>query len=154
MHYLSMPLDARPDGWTDTYIYSVVSHEPAPTDLFDRIYLRKLADSEDFGHDPDGRLVMSAGGLGVLINMAEGEESGVFTVADVDAMVALIETVDAGRDATQVAKVHVHLSLETMVDESTDVLTYFFAELERLAAVGTIQWATQAEVVAAYTATL
>jgi hypothetical protein len=154
MHYLSMPMDDRPEGWSDTYIQAVVSHEPAPADLFDRIYLRRLADSEDFEHDPDGRLVMSAGGLGVLINMAEGEESGVFTVADVDAMVALIEEVDAGRDPTRVAKVDVHLSLEVMGDEATDVLTYFFAELERLAEAGTIQWATQAEVVAAYTAAL
>ena len=54
----------------------------------------------------------------------------------------------------QPAKVDVHLSLETMADERTDVLAYFFAELERLAEAGTTQWTTQAEVVAAYTATL
>ena len=54
----------------------------------------------------------------------------------------------------QLAKVDVHLTLDTMADECTDELTYSFSEVERLADAGTTQWTTQAEVVAAYTATL
>jgi len=155
MHYLSMPEDKWPDdSWTAQYIKTQISHEPSPADLYDRIYLRKLADSLDFEHDDDGRLVLSSGGLGRVDEQVQ-EESGpqapaTFTNDDVDALVATLAEVDAKRDPSRVAKIEVHLSLEHLRTATWDVLTYFFAEMQRLQNDGTIQWATQAEVYQAY----
>ena len=53
-HYLSMDLDARPDGWSDAYIVSTTYHDNAPVDIEDRIYPRMLADATDFDADEDG----------------------------------------------------------------------------------------------------
>ena len=151
MHYLSMDSEVWPDpAWTSQYIMTQISHEPSPADLYDRIYLRKLADSSDFEHDDDGLLVLSSGGLGRPDAQAAGEADDVFTIADVDALVATLEEVDQERDSTRVAKIEVHLSLEHLDEATWSVLTYFFSEMERLQEAGTIQWATQAEIYQTY----
>ena len=82
MHYLSMDPEVWPDpSWTEQHIKRDISHEPSPADLYDRIYLRKLADSSDFVHDDDGQLVLSSGGLGRPDAQAANEADDVFTMA-------------------------------------------------------------------------
>jgi hypothetical protein len=151
MHYLSMDEDAWPDSsWTAQYIKAVISHEPSPADLYDRIYLRKLADSSDFDHDPEGQLVLSSGGLGRVDAQAADESEDQFTMADVDALIATLKEINENRDATRVAKVELHLSLEHLEEETWPVLMYFFEQMNVLQNEGVVLWATQAEIYKTY----
>lgn len=151
MHYLSMEMEHRPDEtWTDQYIKTQVSHDSAPSDLYDRIYLRQLNDSLDFDHDEGGRLVLSAGGLGRVDAQYGPSSDDIFTVEDVDALAQTLTDINSNRDPSMVAKVEVHLSLEHLESENRSVLEYFFEQMEVLQEGGVIQWMSQSDVYSLY----
>jgi acetyl esterase len=162
MAYLSMPKEVWPEGWTsEQVIVTQHSHEQVPLDLNDRMYMRQMADNNDFVHDPGGALVLSGGGLGRPDNqVADGSDSGpdgyseAFTMADVDALVDVIVAAREAQDKTRFAKLNVHLSLDHFMANMNDVLVYFFAELQSLQDQGIIEWGTELEVYEAYLASL
>ena len=124
------------------------------------MYMRQMADSQDFEHDPGGALVLSGGGLGRPDAQVEDGTttmsgySEAFTMADVDAIVDQIVAAREAQDKTLMAKLNVHLSLDHFQAGSTAVLTYFFSELQSLQDQGTMVWATELEVYEAYMASL
>ena len=155
MHYLSMPLDIRPDGYTDDYIKSVVFHSQAPIDLYDRIYPRLLADGLDFKHDEDGELVLLSGSVGKLQSQDLNDNNDKApTTSDVDVLIDLLREIDENRDRSQIAKIDMYFSINDLNKKNYEVLEYFFQEMEKLVEEGIVVWATQAEVYHAYMDTL
>jgi hypothetical protein len=152
MHYLSMPLENRPEGWTDEYIHSTAYHENAPVDLEDRIHPIRMANATDFEEDEEGELVLLAGSLGRLDRMAEeaaGEECKtecVFNEADVDIAIKKIREAAALHDTSSVGKVDVYLPANNFDPENETVLRYFFSEAAKLAEEGMVEWASQLQV--------
>lgn len=161
-HYLAMPIKNRPSTtWTDQYIRTEAFHENAPFDLEDRIYLRMLANAQDFEHDEDGVLVVSAGSLGRLdmiaetngdLTLCEKEKNCPLTAEDVTALVEQIRMIDTGRDRSTVAKIDVYFPASTWMPENETVLRAFFEAMQTLEEEGVVQWATQLEVYEAYIA--
>jgi len=162
MHYLSMPLENRPDStWTDDYIRTVGYHDSAPVDLYQRIYPFGVANAQDFAADENPVIVVSPGALGILSGMTEGiGEVGyeqchpecVLTNADVDALAAKIREIDLNRDRSRIAKVIVYIPANFYIPENEAVLRYFFEQTQILQEQGIITWATQKHVYEAYIA--
>ncbi|KAF0106586.1 MAG: Uncharacterized protein FD146_2494 [Anaerolineaceae bacterium] len=159
MHYLSMPLENRPDPtWTDEYIRNVSYHAGAPLDLYERIYPFMVADATDFVPDEDGVLLVSSGELGLLSAMAEGIlenpagrwNNPPLTNEDVDVLAAFIREVNQNRDRSRIAKLGVYLPANVFAPENEAVLRYFFEQMQSLADQGIITWATQKAVYEAY----
>jgi hypothetical protein len=141
MHLLAVPQKNRP------YIAKEAYHDNIPEDLTDRIYLMQLENTLDFKADESG-IVVSNGELGRLDALAGDDE--ILTKEDVKALVAIIEEAAAERDPTQVAKLCVYLPANIFEPENEESLIYFFSEMQKLEEAGTIQWATQWEVVESY----
>lgn len=160
MHYLSMPLDNRPDAtWTNEYIANIGYHRNAPVDLYQRIYPFMVADAADFVPDANGVILVSSGELGPLYMLAEGTaETGErcpdcsYGFDDVDVLVALIREVDQNRDPNRIAKLTVYFPVHDFVPKNEPVLRYFFEQMQALADQGIITWATQRQVYEAYMA--
>ncbi|MEZ0395413.1 MAG: hypothetical protein ABWK53_03135 [Anaerolineales bacterium] len=160
MHYLSMPLENRPDpSWTNEYIFRVGYHMNAPVDLEQRIYPFMVADARDFLPDENGVILVSSGEMGTLAGMEEGvgEVSGAqcrpecaLTNTDVDALTARIREVDRLRDRTRIAKLTIYIPANLFAPENEAVLRYFFAQMQSLADEGIITWATQLQVYNSY----
>ena len=155
-HYLAMPLSARPDGWTDDYILETAFHYNAPYDLEDRIYPRLLVNALDFEEDQNGTVLASAGDLGKLSWIKEGDEycrdggECVLDKQDVDALVELLEDIDSSRDTSRIAKVSIYFAAVDFMEENGEVFEYFFAKMQDLQEGGIITWATQKEVYDAF----
>ena len=115
--YLSMPMEVRPPGWTNQYIRSVVSHEPCPLDLADRLKPRRLANALNWDADPGAAHVLIGGGLGridIFEESANGSPVGQnppFTQQDVDLFFAAVDEALLVRDQTHFAKVLVHFAI-------------------------------------------
>lgn len=157
MHYLSMPISARPDAsWSDAYIKAVTYHEQAPSDLDDRLYLYDVADATDFIADANGVITVSNGELGGLFEIAEMEAgllhsgSHPLNTDDVDALFRIIDQVDQSRDRTRVAKLNIYLPANTFVAANESLLRYLLAGLQGYAQRGVLQLATQGEVFDVY----
>jgi hypothetical protein len=156
-HYLSMPEENRPDGYTDTAIYSDYYHNPAPADFEQRIHPFMMADATDFVADDDGVILASAGELGALSGMAEnaaGESCGgscPLTQEDID---IAIETLRSGlevQDPTRVIKMDFYLPLKIFSEANTLLLTAFIEAVNtEFIETGELQWATQRQVYEGY----
>ncbi|MCR4312525.1 MAG: hypothetical protein NUV56_04555, partial [Candidatus Uhrbacteria bacterium] len=145
--YLSMPLTARPDGWTDEYIRSTGYHDPIPPSVDDRIYFFELADAKDFVADDDGILTVSGGELGEFSSLAEGRSNCApdctFDEADVTAAVDAIKHAIETRDTTRVAKINMHIPLALLTDENEMLLRSYLSQVKTLVDSGDVTWATQ-----------
>ena len=158
MHYLSMPMEARPGPeWTDEYIRNVVWHDHAPDgDL--RAYPFAVADATDFEPDAPGIIVVLSGEFGRLDWAAEdaaGRDCSrgcAFTVADVSAAVATLREVDAWRDPARVTKVTFYIPAENFDESNEAVLRAFLEAMATLEDEGVVQWATQGQVYDAFVA--
>ena len=159
MHYLSMPLENRPDAsWTNAYIREQGYHAGAPVDLDQRIYPFMVADAKDFIPDENGVILVSSGELSLMAAMEEGiiENPGSrlndppLTDEDVDTLVDFIQQVDHDRDRSRVAKLTVYIPVNAFVMENESVLRYFFSQLDLLAEQGVLEWATQKQVYESY----
>lgn len=153
--YLAMPLENRPDGWTDSLIFEEKFHNPAP--LGDvRFYPFWINSSEDFNEDSDGDILLSSGETFSLAMFSEaGERNGSrpeceedcpLTSDDVDVVIADLKDFAASRDSSKIAKYNVYFPTKLFVSENEEVLKKFFSEIQNLAEQGIIQWATQKQV--------
>ncbi|MCB8951505.1 MAG: hypothetical protein H6650_05775 [Ardenticatenales bacterium] len=155
MHYLSMPLQNRPDGWTDEYIRQVAFHEQAPVDLAQRMHPFMVADAVDFVADEDGVILVSAGDLGRLDYMAEDGACAPdcpLTFADTNTLVRQILAAAALHDPTRVGKLSAYLPVDIYSHENEAPLRYFLMQMRHLETEGIITWATQGEVLDTYSA--
>ena len=158
-HLQAVPEAYRPAGYTDTAILNDgYYHHHIPTDVYDRMYLRYLADTNDLMPDTSG-IIMSAGSLGKLSGIAEGGyeagthvSSATLDRSDVDRLIELLVELDENRDRGYVAKVDLYFAANELVNRNREVLTYFFEEMEALQDDGVIEWATQKEVVETFIA--
>ena len=159
MHYLSMPLENRPDpSWTDEYIRTEGFHDCAPVDFAQRIYPTMLADAQDFIPDEDGVVLCSPGEIGRLDRMVEAKTTGrpakqcQLTNEDVDLIMEQIMEADRIRDGSRVAKLTVYVPADLYGPENEGPLCYFFSQMQALEARGVMSWATQGEVYDTYVA--
>jgi len=147
---LAMPLESRPEGWTDEYIKEVTYHDPIPVDLMDRLYLIDVANAKDFEADENGVITLSGGDIGEISSLYEGRESCgskcELTREDVQVVFDTIDFALEQRDPSLVAKLNLHLPLTTFVPDNEEVLRYFLQGLQEYEKEGKIVWATQLEV--------
>lgn len=158
--YLSMPLNARPSGWTDEAIRSTYYHDPVPMDLTQRTTPFDLADASDLLPDDNGVLSVSDGALGELPSMAEGRKacSGrngacPFTMEDVDAYFVLADQALAEHDFSQVGKINLHIELNLLIPENETLLRALLDGIKtRYIDTGKMVWATQLQAYKGYEA--
>lgn len=147
--YLSMPLTARPDDWTDEYIRATAYHDPIPPALEDRMYFFELADSSDLVPDENGMLTISGGELGELQSLGEGRNNCVpnctLDESDIEVAVDAIEQAIASRDTSRVAKINMHIPPSVFVEANEELLRSFFEAIAPFVERGELQWATQRE---------
>ncbi len=157
MHLLAIPLDERPEGYSDSAIMSGGRyHDHIPTEILDRTYLRMLSDANDFEDDGNG-LIVSAGSMGKLSAISEGGyDSGAYikeaelSSADIDKFVELLYDIDDQRDRSKISKVDLYFAVNQWKENEEDHLRYFFEKMQELEKEGIIKWATQKEVVETY----
>ena len=162
MHFLPTLPWTRPEGYTDYAIrFEGLFHSQIPVDLLDRTYLRTLANDNDLDHDSSrGRLVLSAGGLGKLEGIAEGNYESHFDSNpvseptldedDVDALVELLYWIDEHRDPSRFSKVSIMSHANDWREGNRLKMIYFLEQMKSLQDEGVIQWATEKGVVDAY----
>jgi hypothetical protein len=158
--YLSMPLSARPSGWTDQAIRSTYYHDPAPVELKQRTTPFELADSTDLLPDDNGVLSVTDGALGELPSMAEGRkacsgQNGAcpFTMEDVDAYFTQADQAFAEHDAGKVGKINLHIELYLLTAENETLLRALLEGIKtRYIDTGKMVWATQLQAYKGYEA--
>lgn len=153
--YLSMPLSARPDGYTDEAILSGLYHQPAPFGD-DRFYPIWIDSSDDFIPDEDGDLLLSSGETFSLAMYAEaGDRNGEMpscgnecslTMDDVETFVEEITDFAESRDTSKIAKFNVYFPANLFVSENEKVLEAFFKAAQDLQERGIVEWSSQAGV--------
>lgn len=145
--YLSMPLSARPDEWTNQYIMKTAYHDAIPPEFADRLYPRLLADAKDLDPDANGVLTMMGGDIGELASLGDGRAgcfpNCVLDSADVAAVLDAIVEADAIRDRSRVARVNVHIPMVLLDKKNETLLRQLLAGIKAHADKGTIAWATQ-----------
>lgn len=154
--YLSMPLENRPQGFTDTYIRNVAYHDSIPPSFADRLYMYDLKDSTDLVPDDDGVLTIMGGEIGELSSIAEGRSTCTpdctFDQSDIDAVVSDIRQAAAIRDTSKVARINVHIPLALFTEDGEPLMRKFLAAIKPFADDGTIIFATQLDAYKAYAA--
>ena len=154
LHLQAIPEEYRPEGYTDTAILKEGHyHDHIPSDLYDRMYLRYLENTDDLMPDTSG-IVMSAGSMGKLSAVSDsGYEAGTHVsdaeldFDDVDLFVELLYELNENRDMGYISKVDLYFPANELIDSNEEVLRYFFEQVQVLQNDGVIQWATQKEVV-------
>ncbi len=145
--YLSMPVSARPDGWTNQYILKTAYHDAIPPELANRLYPRLLADAKDLEPDADGVLTMMGGDIGELASLGEGRTNCfpncVLDATDVAAVVAAIVEADSIRDRSRVARLNMHIPMVLLDKKNETLLRQLLGEIKSYADKGTVTWATQ-----------
>lgn len=145
--YLSMPLSARPDGWTDGYIRNVGYHDSIPPVFEDRLYPLVLADAKNLVPDDNGVITLLSGDIGELASLAEGRNSCtpdcVLDGADVQAVQDAIDEAIALRDADRLARVNMHIPLTLLKPEHEDVLRALLRMMQDYVDAGEATWTTQ-----------
>lgn len=158
--YLSMPLSARPPGWTDSYIQNVIFHDPVPVDLAERVHPFPMAEATiDWLPDVGARQVFLGGGLGRLDGLAE-EASGQpippnppFTMDDVNLALAAIADAMAARDPAKLARINLHIPVTALGESDEPMLDAFLSAVKATwIDSGLATFATQGETYDAYLA--
>ena len=144
--YLSMPLSARPDGWTNPYIIQTAYHDSIPPNLLDRIYPIPMKDAKDLVADADATIVVMGGDIGELSSIAEGRSTCtpdcIFDQADIDAVTAAIEEANSARDTSRFAKINFHIPLSLLNVRNETLLRKMLDAIKKYTDDGTISWDT------------
>ena len=152
--YLSLDEDQRPEGWTDEYIRAVTYHDPVPLDFEERIHVFELANLDDLEPDEEGLIVVNGGGIGEISSMADGRKNCfpdcVLTIEDIDEIFRLVDEALELRDPSRIAKLNLHIPVNTYTEKNEEILRYFLDGMEGYVESGEIQWGTQLEVFEAY----
>ncbi len=147
--YLSMPLNVRPDGWTDEYIRSTGYHDPIPLEFADRLYPLPLANAEDLVSDEDSVVVIMGGDIGELASLAEGRNTCVpncvFDEDDVQVVADSIEGAMTLRDDDRMARINMHIPLTLLKEENEVTLRNLLSTIQDYVDAGKLTWATQGE---------
>ncbi len=145
--YLSMPVNARPADWTNSYILSTGYHDSIPPNLEDRIYPLPLKDAKDLKPDTDPAITVMSGDLGELSSLAEGRSNCFpncnFDQADVDVVVKDIDEIIANRDQSRFAKVNFHIPMDLLVKSKETELRALLSAIKKYTDAGTLSWDTQ-----------
>lgn len=144
--YLSMPLSARPDGWTNPYIIQTAYHDSIPPNLLDRIYPIPMKDAKDLVADPGATMTMMSGDIGELSSIAEGRSTCTpdctFDQADIDAVIAAIEEIDSARNTSRFAKLNFHIPLSLLNVRNETLLRKMLDAIKKYTDDGTLSWDT------------
>ena len=145
--YLSMPVSARPDGWTNQYITKTAYHDAIPPEFADRLYPLLLRDAKDLVADADGVLTMMGGDIGELSSLGDGRAgcfpNCVLDSADVSAVLDAIKEADSIRDRSRMARVNMHIPMILLDKKNETLLRQMLSEIKAYADKGTVTWATQ-----------
>ncbi|MBI5480825.1 MAG: hypothetical protein HY906_18345 [Deltaproteobacteria bacterium] len=162
MAYLGVPQQNRPidpdtgSPYTDAKIQQTVYHDPAPSDLMDRIYPRLLADTNDLEGDAAGRLLLLTGEIGEVASLFEGRSNCfpncVLTQDDFDVIVDTVEQAWAAKDHSRFAMMYLHFPMGTLradaggtAEQKKQLVTGWLEQMATLQAEGKIAWVTQKE---------
>lgn len=144
--YLSMPMSARPDGWTNPYIIQTAYHDSIPPSLLDRIYPIPMKDAKDLVADPGASMTMMSGDIGELSSIAEGRSTCtpdcVFDQADIDAITAAIDEVESARDTSRFAKLNFHIPLSLLNVRNEALLRKMLDAIKTYTDDETLSWDT------------
>ena len=161
--YLGVPEANRPVNpstgkpYTDTEITTVVYHDPAPQDLMQRIYPRKLANTNDLEGDADGRLLLLTGEIGEITSLYEGRSNCfpncMLTQDDFDAVISTLEQVYAAKDHSKFAMMYMHFPMGTLrpdpggltTDQKIQLTSTWLQKMGALQSEGKIVWVTMKE---------
>lgn len=145
--YLSMPVSARPDGWTNQYVMKTAYHDSIPPEFADRLYPLSLSDAKDLVPDANGVLTMMGGDIGELSSLGDGRNNCfpncVLDLADVTAVTDAIAEADSIRDRSRVARVNMHIPMILLDKKNETLLRQMLAGIKAYADKGTVAWATQ-----------
>ena len=158
--YLSMPLENRPEGWTDGHILiDGHFHDNVPVDLATRIHPFMMSDATDMVPDEDGRVLLLAGGLGRLDSFAD-KAAGVdcnpdcaFEDDDITEGLARIEEALSLHDPTRVGKIEVYFPLSNFHADKLPYIESFLSQVKaKYIDTGALQWGSQSDIYKAYVA--
>lgn len=153
-NYLTMPMSARPEGYTDEAIFNAFFHRAAPVGD-ERFYPFWINSSKDFIPDEDGNILLSSGETSSLAGYAEAANDTKnssncgdcpLTVEDVETFVTEITAFAESRDVTKISKFNIYFPANMFVSENEEVLRAFFKAAQKLQEKGILEWASQAEV--------
>lgn len=157
MHYLAMPLHERPDHtWTDTYIMREGYHLAVPLQIEDRLEPFMIANTKDFEADANGVILVSNGELGSLERFEEGgwavpcNPKCILRREDVDLAIKEIEQAIAVRDPYVLSKITIYLPVHNFSKNDLPKIEYFLQRMQALVDSGVGEWATQGDVLDAY----
>lgn len=152
--YLSMPLAARPRGWTDRAIRARYFHDPVPADAAKRVSPMKLQNAQDFVADAAGVLTFSNGELGELSSLSEGRfscgTSCILEEADLQVVYDAIDRIAASKDPAKIGRINIHVPTRTFSPGNYVLLRSFLTRLKTYADAGTIVFGTQKDVLDTY----
>ncbi len=145
--YLSMPLDARPDGWTNSYIAQTAYHDPIPPNLRDRMYPIPLKDAKDFVADSEPVIVVMGGDIGELSSLAEGRSTCTpdcaLDASDITVITNSIDQILAERDTSRFAKINFHIPLNLLQEKNETLLRSMLYEIKAYTDTESLSWDTQ-----------
>jgi len=149
-HYLALPLDERPPGWTDREILAHYYHSAAP--IGPEYHYPFLISELGFTEHPDGDLLISPGSLGGLSTLGEQSELGAqdatckncpLNEEDIEAAVEYILTFAQEHDGSRPGKILFYFPTSMAVEENREMLELFFHEMESLTDREIVEWTTQ-----------
>ena len=149
--YLSMPLSARPQGWSNQKIVKETYHDGVPYELSDRIHPVFLSDAKDFVEDAGGEFVALTGELGELSSLGEGRSNCapncVFDAGDIEALRTMLEEVIAAhkQHPDRVGHLSIHVPVALFDEKYRDLLEDFLDAVGTYVEKGDLVWATQRE---------
>ncbi|MSR40945.1 MAG: hypothetical protein EXS10_03475 [Phycisphaerales bacterium] len=156
--YLSMPMSARPKGWTNAYIRSTVYHDNCPLLLADRVHPLHLADALNWQDDAGEPYVLIGGGIGridIYAEQAAGAtipQNPTFNQIDMNLFFASLDAAIAAADPARFAKVVVHFALASLDVADEAILRQILARIRTdYIETGLVIWATQGDAYDAFT---
>ena len=149
--YLALPLNERPDGWTDKKILSDYYHYPPP---YDWHHYPFLIGDLSLKEDPNGDLMINGGSIGVLDSYYEKDgdfygyeaECGKkckLTQEDTEAAVDFIRDFVQKHDGSRPGKIVFYLPSKISSEENEEQLSYFFERMADLVEEDLVVWASQ-----------
>lgn len=154
--YLAVPMENRPinpdtgSAYTDDEIRQTYYHDPAPPELSDRIYPRRLNDTNDLVDDGAG-IVLLGGSLGEIASLYENRKNCFpncdLTTDDAEYLMDQIDYANSIRDSSRTAMLEIHFPIYTMMQPGAkEIVEAWLAEMQQYQDEGKIEWKTMKEI--------
>ncbi|HRY52845.1 MAG TPA: hypothetical protein P5089_03310 [Candidatus Portnoybacteria bacterium] len=169
--YLAVPEENRPINpdtgkhYTDAEISpqsKLYYHDVIPYELSDRIYPRRLKDTNDLTGDNSG-IVLIPGSLGEIPALYEGRStcypSCELTNKDIDYIFNAIDQVNGFKDDSKVSSLYLHFPIDTIVmpsskkEENLKIVEDWLKRMQEYQTQGKIKWMTMKEIYEEYSGT-